>query len=169
MEMFGTLHRQVKRPLQRSIGLPDSNTAKQYNYIIVFCSFWLKLFNFIIDWMQMQTKKDPQMFSQWFPPKQNELFLLFNKPVKPWEKRLSLCLYSSEWKRHPAYYLTGLSWLRVGVSILIVFSVWNMFNKNRIWCLHSPISCFTCERQSDFTGQKDVKHVTVWMCVCIRR
>lgn len=52
------------------------------------------------------------------------LVLLFNKLVKPWETRLSFCLYCIQWKRHPAHYLTGLSWLRVpdrvGVSILLL-------------------------------------------------
>lgn len=78
------------------------------------------------------------------------------------ERRDCVCLYSSRWKRHHAHYLTGFSWWRVSVSILLLCFLSgkrSMKTENGVYTVQFPASHVTwC---SDFTGQKDVKQVHV--------
>lgn len=87
--------------------------------------------------------------------------------------RLSFCLYSSRWKRKPCSlshrpFLPESARQSRCFHSVIVLSMWDILNENRILCLRSPISWFACDRLLDSTGQKDVRHaeVPVPECVC---
>ncbi len=109
------------------------------------------------------------MFTQWFSP--NSGFLIQQTSETLGDKIVLLFIFQLVEKTPCSLshrpFLTESARKSWCFHSVIVLSVWNMLNENRTWCLYSPISCFTCDPRSDFTGQKDVKHVdvTIWVCV----